>query len=66
MIYDGTIHIRFLRLTFDITLVKNYMVLLFKKVVNRNITPPEQKQVENALTYFETKSVYVREYKINA
>ena len=44
-----------LRHTYDITLVQNYLGLLFKKVVNRNITPPEQKQVEYALTYFQIK-----------
>ena len=44
-----------LRHTYDITLVQNYLGLLFKKVVNRNITPPEQKQVEYALTHFQIK-----------
>ena len=42
-----------LRHTYEITLVQNYLGLLFKKVVNRNITPPEQKQVEYALTHFQ-------------
>ena len=48
-----------LRHMYDITLVQNYLGLLFKKVVNRNITPPEQKQVEYALTHFQIKSGYV-------
>ena len=39
------------------------MGLLFKKVVNRNITPPEQKQVDYALTYFETKRIYFIAHK---
>ena len=46
---------KFLRHTYDITLVQNYLGLLFKKVVNRNITPSEQKQVEYALTHFQIK-----------
>ena len=29
--------------------------------MNRNITPPEQKQVDNALTYFEIKTIISRQ-----
>ena len=63
MINDGTPQ-TFLRHTFDITLNVELYGIVIQKVVNRNITPPEQKQVENALTYFEIKTTISRKIRI--
>ena len=63
IINDGTPQ-TFLRHTFDITLNVELYGIVIQKVVNRNIIPPEQKQVENALTYFEIKTAISRKIGI--